>query len=319
MYHQNNANLIFEVLHSTVGDTDFDAQKYFLFNLIIPVVVMALIGVFSVVIPIGSGDKINLVIMVFLGFLFFQSAIAAMMPKSNQPPLLMQYVLGALVLTAINLACTIIVQAIFRAGRKADKQLKRGLMKAAGRANATDDGMADGEMASRPFLLRPSKIAAFMRKQTTSKKGRQVSKQIKAQMANETPMPPICETSIPTTDKDANKTINLTDVTSYAPNNEPLKTNSTPLLVEPSETSSVQLSTSKKRSTSPGGKFETLGLVGGKKGKVGKEKVLGNFRYPLVYCLKLAWILNIAQSIIYIGGHIMISYYYLFPILSEDE
>lgn len=58
----------------------------------IPVIVMALIGVFSVFIPIGSGDKINLVVMVFLGFLFFQSAIAAMMPKSNQPPLIMKYV-----------------------------------------------------------------------------------------------------------------------------------------------------------------------------------------------------------------------------------
>ena len=257
---------------------------------------MALIGVFSVAMPIGSGDKINLVIMVFLGFLFFQSAIAAMMPKSNQPPLLMLYVLGALILTAINLACTIIVQAIFRAGRKAQKEMKREFLKGSGGANATAE---DGQ-------------------KTAAKKGRKASKHLRMQMPNETPMAPISETSITTTDMNANKTTNLPDVSSSDPNSKPMKTNSTPLLVETSETPSVQLS--KKRSASPGGKFENVGLVGGTKGKDGKVvKLLGNFRYPLVYCLKLAWILNIAQSIIYIGGHIMISWYYLFPILSESE
>lgn len=215
--------------------------------------------------------------------------------------------LGALILTAINLACTIIVQAIFRAGRKANKQMKRDLMKTTGAAS--EGKTAGGETTSHPFLFRPSQITSFVRQY--NKKGRKGSKQVKSQVANEAPMPLIPEASNTVAAVEAERdTTKLTDVAVTVPNNESKETQSTKVPASPADSSSGHTATSDKISVPP-----TVDKAGLKIGSL----VFGNLKYPLVYCLKLAWILNIVQSIIYIGGHIMISCLFLFPILFDND
>ena len=74
------------------------------YNLIVPVLIMSIIGVFSIFLEAGSNDKMNLVVMVLLGFMFFQDVIAKQLPKSDQTPYLSKYLLWALIMAGVNLA-----------------------------------------------------------------------------------------------------------------------------------------------------------------------------------------------------------------------
>ena len=77
---------------------------YYIYNFLVPVMIVSAMGFFSVFLPSNSGDKINLTITVLLGFFFVQGIIASLVPKAETTPLLAHYVLFALLLSALNLA-----------------------------------------------------------------------------------------------------------------------------------------------------------------------------------------------------------------------
>ena len=56
-------------------------SQYYMLNLIAPVLVMSLVGFFTVALPSNSSDKINLAVTVLLGFLFLQTIISSLVPK----------------------------------------------------------------------------------------------------------------------------------------------------------------------------------------------------------------------------------------------
>ena len=85
---------------------------YFIYNLIAPVIIVSLIGFFTVFLPEVSQDKINLAVTVLLSFVFIQSNVEKMIPKSQEIPNLANYILFALILSAVNLIGSIIVVGI---------------------------------------------------------------------------------------------------------------------------------------------------------------------------------------------------------------
>ena len=84
-------------------------SEYYLFNLIVPVIVMSMIGFFAEILPASSSDKINLAVTVLLGFMFLQTMISSLIPKSSSIPSISCYLLAALLLSAFNVASSTLV------------------------------------------------------------------------------------------------------------------------------------------------------------------------------------------------------------------
>ncbi len=81
--------------------------KYFVQNLVIPVMLVSVVGVLTIILPTGSSDKLNMAVTVLLGFLFLQSIIADLLPNSASDtgmPKIATYLLLALLLSAYNLS-----------------------------------------------------------------------------------------------------------------------------------------------------------------------------------------------------------------------
>ncbi len=89
---------------------------YFVLNLIVPVAVVSWVGFLSVLLPANSSDKLSLAITVLLGFLFIQTIIAELIPKSASIPLISYYVLFSLIFSAYNVSATALILYIFHRG-----------------------------------------------------------------------------------------------------------------------------------------------------------------------------------------------------------
>ena len=87
---------------------------YFVYNVIAPVILISLIGFMAVFLPEDSSDKLNLTITVLLAFVFIQSNVAVMVPKSVETPYIANYILYALILSSENLLASILVVGICR-------------------------------------------------------------------------------------------------------------------------------------------------------------------------------------------------------------
>ena len=85
---------------------------YYLYNLFLPVVIISVVGLISVLLPSESSDRINMSITVLLGYIFIQSLMAALIPKVPKAPYVADYVLEAMVLSALNTVLSVIVIAI---------------------------------------------------------------------------------------------------------------------------------------------------------------------------------------------------------------
>ena len=60
--------------------------------------------------PARSEARLNLAVTVLLGFIFIQTIVAGLMPKSNDWPFISKYVISSLVLSVFNLAaCAVCV------------------------------------------------------------------------------------------------------------------------------------------------------------------------------------------------------------------
>lgn len=85
---------------------------YFVSNLIVPLFIVQVCGLFTVLLPGTSDGRLNLAVTVLLGFIFVQTITASVMPKSDDNPLVSQYIIGALVLSVFNLATCAICSSI---------------------------------------------------------------------------------------------------------------------------------------------------------------------------------------------------------------
>lgn len=68
------------------------------------------LGIFTVFLPAKSEARLNLAVTVLLGFMFIQTIVAGLMPRSNDWPLISKYIISSLVLSVFNLAaCSVCV------------------------------------------------------------------------------------------------------------------------------------------------------------------------------------------------------------------
>ena len=94
--------------------------SYYVCNLICPVVIISILGFFTIFLPPTSDAKINMAVTVLLGFLFVQTIISEIFPKTSDNPYLSTYTVLALSFSAINLIGSIVVVASYNlAGKKA--------------------------------------------------------------------------------------------------------------------------------------------------------------------------------------------------------
>ena len=87
--------------------------NYYVYTLLCPVIVMAALGFFTIFLQPNSDAKINMAVTVLLGFILIQTIIASLFPKLAEVPFLAYYTLFALILSAINLAGSLIVTGIY--------------------------------------------------------------------------------------------------------------------------------------------------------------------------------------------------------------
>ena len=74
--------------------------NYYIQNLLTPVLVLTLIGIFTVLLPHESAEKLNLSTSVLLGFLFLQTIIASLIPKTAILPNIATYCIFAILLSS---------------------------------------------------------------------------------------------------------------------------------------------------------------------------------------------------------------------------
>ena len=79
---------------------------YYVSNLIVPLLIVVLCGLFTIFLPGHSDARLNLAVTVLLGFIFVQTIIASITPKSEDNPLISQYVTWSLILSMISLAAS---------------------------------------------------------------------------------------------------------------------------------------------------------------------------------------------------------------------
>ncbi len=95
---------------------------FYVFNIIVPSLLISTVGFLSVLLRSDSSDKLNLAVTVLLGYLFIQAIIATLIPKSSSVPNIAYYLLFSLILSAYNASGTAILLYIYN--RKPEKMPK---------------------------------------------------------------------------------------------------------------------------------------------------------------------------------------------------
>ena len=89
--------------------------SYFIYNLIVPLLVIVCLNIVTVFIPSSAIEKPEIQFSVFLAFAFYQLLLAENTPKSEMVPYIAYYIMRSLILTAYNLFTTTIVLKVHRA------------------------------------------------------------------------------------------------------------------------------------------------------------------------------------------------------------
>ncbi|XP_072023690.1 neuronal acetylcholine receptor subunit alpha-9-like isoform X1 [Amphiura filiformis] len=84
-------------------------SMYYVFNLVMPCVLISGITVLGFVLPSDSGEKVSLGITVLLSLTVFLLLIAESMPPSSDVPVIGQYYAGTMLLVSISIMLTVIV------------------------------------------------------------------------------------------------------------------------------------------------------------------------------------------------------------------
>ena len=93
-------------------------SNYYVYNLVWPVVIISAMGFFTIFLPPTSDGKINMAVTVLLGFLFIQTIIADLFPRTESSPYLATYTFLALTLSSSNLIGSIAVVGLFNLAGK---------------------------------------------------------------------------------------------------------------------------------------------------------------------------------------------------------
>lgn len=87
---------------------------YYLFNIIIPLLVIIMASLFTAFIPAAADRRVAMSITVLLAFTFLQNLVATHTPKSSRWPLLCRYILGELILSGLNVAGCVTIMTLFK-------------------------------------------------------------------------------------------------------------------------------------------------------------------------------------------------------------
>ena len=91
--------------------------EYYMQSLILPVILISILGAFYLLLSPQEDDKLNFAVTIFLGFIFVQTIVAAVIPTDAGIPKIGKYVIIVLVQSAVNLAGVTIVMAIQKIDR----------------------------------------------------------------------------------------------------------------------------------------------------------------------------------------------------------
>ena len=83
--------------------------EFYIQLLIIPILLIALIGFFTIFLPANTSDKMNLAIAVVLAKIYLQSVIAELLPRTNEWPIISKYLISSLLVTAYNVIGSAII------------------------------------------------------------------------------------------------------------------------------------------------------------------------------------------------------------------
>nr|XP_006812268.1 PREDICTED: neuronal acetylcholine receptor subunit alpha-9-like [Saccoglossus kowalevskii] len=84
-------------------------SQYYIFNLIMPCILISIISMLNFFLPADSGEKISLGITALLSLTVFLLLIAETMPPSSEVPLIGQYYAATMVLVSLSLVMTVMV------------------------------------------------------------------------------------------------------------------------------------------------------------------------------------------------------------------
>ena len=119
---------------------------YYETNLIVPVLIISVIGIFANFLGATSSDKINVQVTVFLGFLFLQSLTASIIPQSEITPKVALYILYALLISAFNvLYSSVLLMGKMKKGKKLPTFIEKIFVRFLG------------------YLLKPWKLFSFLK------------------------------------------------------------------------------------------------------------------------------------------------------------
>ena len=85
----------------------------YLTTVVFPLLTISFTSFFTVFLPVGSGDKLNLGVTVFLGYIFMLTFVSSIIPKVETPPYLAMFVLASIILTTVNLMGIVILIGIY--------------------------------------------------------------------------------------------------------------------------------------------------------------------------------------------------------------
>ena len=126
---------------------------YYETNLIVPVFLVSLIGIFANFLHATLSDKLNMQVTVFLGFLFLQTITASIIPQSDTEPNITIYILNAMLISGFNVIySTILLMGKSKKGKQLPKCIELIFVQFLG------------------FIVSPKKLFKFLKSHRRSRK-----------------------------------------------------------------------------------------------------------------------------------------------------
>lgn len=88
--------------------------EFYVYNIIVPLCVIMIADWLTVLVPFDTEGKIELAVTVLLAFIFLLGLVSDVSPRTPDMPLLSNYIVLSLALSALNLACCVISMAVYK-------------------------------------------------------------------------------------------------------------------------------------------------------------------------------------------------------------
>ena len=80
--------------------------EYYVNYIIAPVCLMAILGYLAIILRVDCAERLSLSMSVMLGFLFLQSTISSLVPRSGSSPFIEKFVIGCMIMQSSNIVFT---------------------------------------------------------------------------------------------------------------------------------------------------------------------------------------------------------------------